>query len=244
MSKKLIDWHIGCSGFHYKEWKEQFYPKGLAVNKWFQYYVNHFNTVESNVTFYRLPTLATLLKWHNESSADFSFCVKAPRLITHYKKFQHVTEELAAFYKLISDGLQEKLACILFQFPPGYTYSPERLSNIVTQADPLYKNVLEFRHTSWWNDHVYHELEKSRITFCNLSYPKFPDNIVNTSSVFYFRFHGVPDLYRSAYTHEYLDNIIGMIKREEKIKTAYLYFNNTAGLGAIENAEYIKSILF
>lgn len=29
----MAKWWIGCSGFHYKEWKEVFYPKGIPQTK-------------------------------------------------------------------------------------------------------------------------------------------------------------------------------------------------------------------
>ena len=37
-----MKWHIGCSGFHYKDWKGRFYPEDLAQKKWFDYYCEHF----------------------------------------------------------------------------------------------------------------------------------------------------------------------------------------------------------
>ena len=243
MKKKGIDWQVGSSGFHYKEWKEVFYPKGLAANKWFRYYSTHFNTIETNVSFYRLPLLSTLEKWYNDSPGDFTFCVKASRLITHYKRFKDTGSALEVFYNLIRKGLQEKLACILFQFPPDYAYTPERLAAIISGVDPSFNNVTEFRHISWWNKDVYRELAKHSITFCNISHPKFPDEIVSTSPLFYFRFHGVPVLYKSVYSQAYLDDIIKKIRRRPGIKTAYLYFNNTWGTGAIENMGYIKTRL-
>src|SRR5580700_3110188 len=92
------EWNIGCSGFHYKEWKNTFYA-GIPSGKWFSFYSKHFNTLESNVTFYRLPSLNTLLKWHDDSPEHFSFSVKAPQLIIHYKKFIDIENELAAFYE-------------------------------------------------------------------------------------------------------------------------------------------------
>ena len=46
--------YIGCSGFHYKEWKNVFYTAGLPQSKWFQFYCKHFNTLELNVIFYKL----------------------------------------------------------------------------------------------------------------------------------------------------------------------------------------------
>jgi uncharacterized protein YecE (DUF72 family) len=83
----MLKIYIGCSGFHYKEWKDIFYPEKLPQTKWFQFYCQHFNTLELNVTFYKFPTESSLAKWYNTSPNDFKFSVKAPRLITHYKKF-------------------------------------------------------------------------------------------------------------------------------------------------------------
>src|ERR1044072_2743501 len=80
-------WWIGCSGFYYREWREAFYPQGLPQRKWFEFYCESFNTVELNVTFYRFPKLEDLQGWYHRSPDDFRFTVKAPRLITHYKRF-------------------------------------------------------------------------------------------------------------------------------------------------------------
>lgn len=239
MKDKKIEWHIGCSGFHYKEWKDVFYPEGLATNKWFGFYKEHFATLESNMTFYRMPLLSTLLKWHDESAAGFSFSVKAPRSVTHYKKMVNITDELTTFYERMHKGLQEKLACVLFQFPPSFSFTKERLRSIIDGVDNSFNNVVEFRHMSWFNDEVYRELQKHALTCCNFSHPKFDISIIPTAPLFYFRFHGAPELYRSAYSHTYLDEIINKIKADKKITSAYLYFNNTAGPAAIENARYI-----
>ena len=72
----MANYHIGCSGFHYKHWREK---------KWFDYYSQHFDTLELNVTFYRFPQISILEKWYNESPDHFRFAVKAPRVITHFK---------------------------------------------------------------------------------------------------------------------------------------------------------------
>src|SRR5215217_6065644 len=102
-------WHIGCSGFHYKHWKDAFYPQKLPQRLWFDHYSSIFNTVEINVTFYRFPQLSFLQNWYDKSAKDFSFSVKAPRLITHYKKFQECDKLLDDFYNTVQKGLKEKL---------------------------------------------------------------------------------------------------------------------------------------
>ena len=114
---KKIDWHIGCSGFYYPDWKLKFYPEGLPQSKWFEYYSSKFNTLELNNTFYRFPQIAALQTWYRRSPASFLFSVKAPRLITHYNKFENSQPLLTDFYTAISAGLKEKLGCVLFQLP-------------------------------------------------------------------------------------------------------------------------------
>lgn len=236
-------WLIGCSGFSYKDWKPVFYPSGLAPAKWLRFYAEHFETLESNTTFYRMPQIKTLNKWFDDTPDDFVFSVKAPRLITHYKKMAGTKEMITAFYDLMLTGLQHKLGAVLFQFPPGFSFTQERLAGILEQLDGTFTNVVEFRHSGWWNASVYQALQEKNITFCGISHPKLPDEVVDTTPNIYFRFHGVPELYTSSYTHQYLDKIYTAINKLRGIKNIYLYFNNTIAATAIENAEYLLTKL-
>jgi len=100
-----MKWQIGCSGFYYKEWKETFYPKDLPQKDWFKYYCQHFNTIEINATFYKMPNKTSFDKWYIESPPDFLFTIKAPRQITHYKKLNNCKSVLTDFYSTISEYL-------------------------------------------------------------------------------------------------------------------------------------------
>jgi uncharacterized protein YecE (DUF72 family) len=233
-------WHIGCSGFHYKHWKGTFYPEKLPQTKWFSYYCEHFSTLELNVTFYRFPRLPALQNWYEKSPAAFVFAVKAPRAITHYKKFSGTERMLSDFYGLIRDGLQEKLGCVLFQLSPRTRYTPERLQKIVESLDPAFDNVLEFRHASWWNSDVYSMLSKHHIAFCGMSHPDFPSDIVQNTDLLYYRFHGVPELYRSAYKQPQLKKFADTVTAG-KTKKAFVYFNNDAAVAAIDNAKQLQA---
>ena len=195
----MAKWWIGCSGFHYQHWIGSFYPEDLPKRKWFEFYCEHFHTLELNVTFYRFPQLSFLQSWYKRSPDDFSFAVKAPRAITHYKKFNDTEKLISDFYSTIEEGLQEKLGCVLFQMPPRFDYTEERLEKIINSLDPSFNNVLEFRHESWWQQHVYDKLAKHKITFCGMSHPSLPDEIVQNTSVLYYSMHGVPNLYQSPY---------------------------------------------
>jgi uncharacterized protein YecE (DUF72 family) len=185
-------WWIGCSGFYYKEWREKFYPKGLPQRKWFEFYCESFNTVELNVTFYRFPKLEALKGWYQRSPEDFTFTVKAPRLVTHYRRFKNAATNIQQFYERVYEGLQEKLGCVLFQLHPAMEYEEETLALIISSLDASFTNAVEFRHNSWWNDAVFKTLRHHRITFCSISYPELPDDIIKTTDTLYYRFHGVP----------------------------------------------------
>jgi uncharacterized protein YecE (DUF72 family) len=234
-----INWHIGCSGFHYKEWKEAFYPPKLAASKWFEYYCRHFNTLELNVTFYRFPQLKTLQGWHARSPDGFLFAVKAPRLITHYKKFSDTAGLLNDFYGTIGEGLREKLGFVLFQLPPQTAYSDAMLQKIIESMNPLFANTVEFRHESWWRPDVYRQLANNRISFCGHSHPRLPDGVIINTDAVYYRFHGVPDLYRSAYPESKLEELAGQVLDNKSVKSAHIYFNNTAGPAALANARWL-----
>src|SRR3954470_2907578 len=127
----MAKWWIGCSGFHYKHWRGIFYPEKLAMSKWFDYYNERFRTFELNVTFYRFPRLSVLQPWYDKSPEKFRFSVKAPRAITHYKKFRDSKRYLDDFYRTTREGLKEKLGCILFQMPATIVYKEEKLEQII-----------------------------------------------------------------------------------------------------------------
>jgi len=232
-----MEWHIGCSGFHYKHWKGSFYPEDLPQRRWFEFYAEHFKTLELNVTFYRFPQLSFLQNWYNVSPPEFRFSVKAPRAITHFKQFHNVVDMITRFYATIRDGLREKLGPVLFQLPPRLKYDEARLQRILENLDPGFDNVLEFRHTSWWQEAVYAELAKRGVTFCGMSHPELPDAVIRNTPVVYYRFHGVPDLYRSFYSDEALNNVALQLKGDTNVQSAWLYFNNDAAVAAIPNAQ-------
>ncbi len=236
-------WHIGCSGFYYNHWKGSFYPEDLPKSRWFDHYTSHFNTLELNVTFYRFPRLSTFESWYKKSPPDFSFAVKAPRIITHFKQFLETTEMMQGYYSVIQEGLKEKLGAVLFQLPPRASYTPERLERIIETLDPAYPNVVEFRHESWWNQEVYDQLGRHNISFCGISHPTLPDEIIKNSPLVYYRFHGAPELYKSAYSSQKLSAFVRKIMQEPEPKQVFVYFNNDIGGAAIDNALSMKRMV-
>lgn len=234
-----MKWNIGCSGFSYKEWKDVFYPVKLQQREWFVYYCSHFNTLELNVTFYRFPTVAGLQKWYDKSPPGFLFAVKVPKQITHFKQLKDCDKYLDDFYTAIREGLKEKAGPVLFQFPPKFNYTEERLQSIIYNFDASFINVVEFRHSSWWNNDLYSSFIKHNIIFCATSHPDLPDDVIVTGSMAYYRFHGVPTLYYSQYEVPILKKVADELANHHSLKKIFCFFNNTAGVGAIENASWL-----
>lgn len=237
-----MEWHIGCSGFHYKHWKESFYPHGLPQRKWFSFYSGQFKTLELNVTFYRFPQLSFLQNWHAVSPPDFRFSVKAPRAITHYKQFHNSVEMITSFYDTISQGLAEKLGPVLFQMPPRFTYTEEKLDRIINNLSPAFSNVVEFRHPSWWQESIYRKLGEHRITFCGMSHPELPTDIIQNTPLVYYRFHGIPQLYYTLYDKTSLQQAVNTLSDNHNASEAWLYFNNDIEAHAPQNAREMTTM--
>lgn len=234
--------YIGCSGWFYWDWKEKFYPKEIATNKWFDYYSDNFKTVELNAPFYSWPTISTVKTWVRQiKNKDFVYTVKVSELITHVKKFKRTKILVKDFY-LIADIIKDHMGCFLFQLPPSFKYSKSALKSIISQLDNKYKNVVEFRHKSWWREDVYEAFKEAGIIFCSTSGPKLPDDLIKTADDIYIRFHGVERWYRYLYSEEELKNWAEKIKKS-KAKNIWIYFNNDFDTNAIKNSKQLAKYL-
>lgn len=231
---------IGCSGWAYREWVGKFYPPDLKSGHYLDFYMTHFNSVEINSTFYQYPSSKTVLKWRETAPSGFKYTLKAHQMITHKLKFNKAQEWIKQMYDL-SDILQEKMGCFLFQLPPSFSFTSQNLDSIVAHLNPFYKNVLEFRHPSWWDPHVFKEFNAANITMCNVSGMNVPEMIIPNQSEVYLRFHGNPT-YEAPYENEILEAWGTQIKTLKAWNT-WIYFNNTRLGHAPYNALTLSHLL-
>ena len=104
-----------------------------------------------------------------------------------------------------------------------------------------YRNVVEFRHESWWNKKVFSEFRKNKIIFCSVGGPKLPEDVVKTASDVYLRFHGT-----AWYSTNYSDKELSGWKRKvKKVKprNCWAYFNNDFNAYATKNAASMRKLL-
>jgi uncharacterized protein YecE (DUF72 family) len=235
-------YHIGCSGWFYWEWKNIFYPESLPTREWFSWYAQHFQTVEINASFYSWPTVTTVRNWVKQAGdRDFLYTVKVCELITHTKKLED-THTLVEDFAYIAQVLGPCMGCFLFQLPPTYSFTRSRLKNILEQLQNGHRNVVEFRHASWWNTEVYEAFRTAKIIFCSCSAPDLPDELVKTADEIYIRFHGKKAWYRHHYSQDELKLWADRIK-DAGAQTGWIYFNNTFDAHAIENSRELARLL-
>jgi uncharacterized protein YecE (DUF72 family) len=118
---------VGVSGWAYREWKEVFYPKGLARREELAYASAHVNSLEINGTFYSLQTPKTFEKWFDDTPDDFVFALKGSKFITHQKKLLDSEIPLANYFASGVLLLGKKLGPILWQFAPWYRFDRDRI---------------------------------------------------------------------------------------------------------------------
>jgi uncharacterized protein YecE (DUF72 family) len=235
--------YIGCSGFHYKDWKGRFYPESIRPDGWLGYYSEIFNSVEINNTFYKIPEVKTLRSWIDQTPPGFRFSVKASRYITHMKKLIDSKPHVARFYKSI-DPLKKKLGAVLWQLPASFHRNDIRIEAFCRNLDNSFTNILEFRHISWFEKEVYTLLSAFDVSFCSISAPGgLPDVFEDSTSKIYLRFHGKEDWYRYNYSNEELDIWKNKIVKSSA-KLCYIYFNNDYNAYAVENGIKMKGLLF
>jgi uncharacterized protein YecE (DUF72 family) len=69
---------VGTSGWSYPSWRPGFYPAELQPPDFLAFYAERFDTVELNVTGYRLPSADQFRRWADAVPDGFRFAVKLP----------------------------------------------------------------------------------------------------------------------------------------------------------------------
>ncbi|HKE60161.1 MAG TPA: DUF72 domain-containing protein [Pyrinomonadaceae bacterium] len=242
MSAKTL---IGTSGWHYKHWIGNFYPKEIRVSEMLSFYARYFDTVELNNTFYQLPVSTTVDSWRNNSPSSFCFAVKASRFITHMKKLRDPENSTRRFFSGVTEQLGPKIGPILFQLPPRWPVNLERLATFLSSLTPEYKYAFEFRDKSWLTTEVFDLLRKHNAALCihDLGNEETPREI--TSDFTYLRFHGPQAAkYNGSYSFSQLETWAQQIESwSAKLAAIYVYFNNDVGGWAVSNALQLQQLV-
>jgi uncharacterized protein YecE (DUF72 family) len=237
--------HVGCSGWNYKHWREGvFYPPRLPAKEWLTFYAKHFDTVEVNATFYRLPHEAAVARWVAQTPSDFVFTVKMSRYVTHVRRLRDLDESERLFYARIAPLVASpKMGPVLWQLPPTFKRDDDRLRSALDVLPPG-RHCFEFREASWFADDVYELLRQHHVALVIGDDPRRPFQTHEITSDFTFiRLHAGSRGRNGNYSSSELDEWAERIGRWRESVGVYAYFNNDWEGFAVRNATGLKERL-
>jgi len=239
----MAELRIGTSGWHYQHWRGPFYPERCSGSKMLEIYLSHFDTVEINNSFYRLPSVETFRCWREQTPRDFCFAVKASRFITHNKKLKNPENALENFLPR-AEELGEKLGPVLFQLPPKWRVNIERLQEFLSVLPRRRRYAFEFREPTWLDECVYKVLRRFNAAFCIYELGGFSTPNEITANWTYVRLHGPGAKYQGSYSTEQLSEWAERIRGWKKeLEAIYVYFDNDQAAYSAQNGLELKRLL-
>jgi len=238
---------VGCSGWNYDHWRNGvFYPPRCPARLWLEYYARHFDTVEVNSTFYRLPRATAVARWVQETPRDFVFAVKVSRYLTHVKRLQDTGRHLPLLLDRI-EALRRspKMGPLLWQLPPTFRRDDERLAAALDAAPRDLRHAVELRHASWFAPDVTALLRERNAALVIADRPEIHAFQTHelTADFTFVRFHSGTRGRRGNYSDAELDEWAGRIRGWAARADVYAYFNNDWEGFAIRNALGLKERL-
>jgi uncharacterized protein YecE (DUF72 family) len=237
--------YIGTSGWSIAR---SIAPGSRPALSGLQRYAEYFNTVEINSTFHRWPRPSSIERWRDSTPPDFRFAVKIHRSITHEARLVSVEAELDRFCELIL-GFGSKLGPVLVQLPPSLEFDVASAARCLAHlaqrcSAPI---VLEPRHPTWFVADVEALLAGHGVARAAADPPCCVQAALPGADrrVSYFRWHGSPRKYFSAYPPEALATlaaqIVGARRASGSRGDVYCFLDNTALGAAAVNALSLRS---
>jgi uncharacterized protein YecE (DUF72 family) len=237
--------HVGTSGWSYPHWHGIIYEPGSPPSGRLARYVEQFDSVELNASFYRWPPPAAFASWRRRLPARFAMSVKAPRGLTHarglYQPEQWVERIKSGWHEL-----GDRRAVLIVQLAPDHQRDDVRLRYFLDQLPAWLRVAVEFRHPSWIHEHVFHILEDHQAAYCVTSGARLPCVLRVTAPHVYVRLHG-PD-HHHLYAGAYSDNDLRwwadrIAEWQASGHNVYAYFNNDGGGNAVHNAITLNALV-
>lgn len=210
---------VGTSGWSYPNgkgtWNGVFYPAGAGSTRKksgfdeLAFYAEHFDTVEVNSSFYRVPAVDATKKWVERTPKTFEFSLKLYQKFTHPEMFHKATgadpaevgkndvdQFRAAIDPIVEAG---KLGALLAQFPASFKNEPNSRGYLewLLESFKNYPLAVELRHKSFSDDPkaTLGLLGEYGAALVQIDEPKFRFSIrqtllPNVRTFYYMRLHG------------------------------------------------------
>jgi uncharacterized protein YecE (DUF72 family) len=226
---------IGTSGFIYEHWRGRYYEpadRGRELER----YAADFDTVELNVTFYRMPARAMFESWAARVPSGFLFAVKASRYLTHTLRLRDPRPAVDLLVERAT-ALGSHLGPVLIQLPPDMLSDLAALDETLRAFPPEIRVAVEPRHESWFTDQLCRLLSDRGAALC-LADRRGPITPAwRTADWTYLRFHGGRARPSSCYAPEALDRWAAQVASDTtRSGPGFAYFNNDGNGCALRDA--------
>ncbi|GEP48089.1 hypothetical protein MSA03_15970 [Microbacterium saccharophilum] len=236
---------VGTSGWSYDHWTDVLYPPGTPAGQRLARYVEAFDTVELNASFYRWPPDARFAAWRERLPPGFAMTVKAPRGLTHGKRLYDPEvwlERMTRGWRALGD----RAGCMIVQLPPDMQRDDDRLDYFLARVPDGMTTAVELRHPTWNDEAVFALLERHGTAYCVVSGAHIECILRATARTVYLRFHGPSHdrLYEGSYSDDDLGWWADRIREwTSNGHDVWAYFNNDGHGHAVRNALTLRRFL-
>lgn len=205
----------------------------------FERYARRLTVTEINSSFHRPHRPGTYQRWAAAVPDGFRFSVKLPKTISHEGRMVGTDDLLDQFLEEIV-GLGEKLAVLLLQLPPSFAFDRavadgffadlRRRTDVAVACEP--------RHPSWFEAEAESCLAAHRVARVAADPVLAPGGEApgGWPGLRYYRLHGAPRIYYSAYEGEFLTRLADRLRAGDESADRWCIFDNTASGAATGDA--------
>ncbi|KGQ20575.1 DUF72 domain containing protein [Lysobacter dokdonensis DS-58] len=235
---------IGCAGWSIASRQAGLFGEGDSV---LARYATRFDAVEVNSTFYRSHRPDTFVRWAAAVPRTFRFSVKLPKTITHEARLVRTAPLIRAFAQEVA-GLGAKLGGVLVQLPPSLAFDARVAGAFFRAMRAAFDAPLccEPRHGSWFEsrvDALWERFDIARVA-ADPPQPEGAGAPGDAGRWRYFRLHGAPRMYYSAYDDARLVSLAAQLRAcDRQRRPVWCIFDNTAHSHAVENAARLQEML-
>lgn len=227
--------YVGCAGWGLPRGAQPRFP---AAGTHLARYAARLPAAEVNSSFYRPHRPATYARWAASVPAGFRFSVKLPRAVTHERRLAGTEPLLDAFLEGVA-ALGPALGCLLVQLPPSLAFDAAAADTFLAALRARHGGpvAVEPRHASWFVPSVEALLAAHRVGRVAADPARVPAAAEpgGWPGTVYYRLHGSPRVYYSAYDDARLDALAERLRRPAGAPP-WCVFDNTASGAATANA--------